>query len=153
VAEELLDGLEVKAGQKQVTGEGVPEGMRRNALGDACLSDRRFDGTLDVGFMNMIAAYDACALWKLEPFGRLPGLFYRGWPVCGHFPQKAEHSRHRFRGPLCGFMCFPALFNSCSAIVAGASSQTANPALNRTAATQHVPRSLGNIHRCRLFWC
>ncbi len=57
MAEELLDGLEVKAGQKQVTGEGVPEGMRRNALGDACLSDSRFDGTLDVGFMNMIAAH------------------------------------------------------------------------------------------------
>jgi len=63
VAEEALDGLEVEVGQKEMTCVRVPKSMWGNTLGDAGPGDGGFDGSLDMGFMKVIAAHFA---WLAE---------------------------------------------------------------------------------------
>ncbi len=81
MAEEALDGLEVVVGEEQVAGEGVTEGMRGNALGDGGLGGGVFDGSLDVGLMEVIAAVLAKGRNEGECGGReepLPYEFFGG---------------------------------------------------------------------------
>jgi len=59
VAEEALDGLEIVVGEEQMAGVRVTKCVRGNALGDAGTGDRGLDGTLNVGFVKVIAAHFA----------------------------------------------------------------------------------------------
>jgi hypothetical protein len=57
MAQEALDGLQVVAGKQEVTGKSVPEGVRRNPLWDAGPVNGDSYGSLDMGFVKVIAAH------------------------------------------------------------------------------------------------
>lgn len=52
MSQQALDGLEVVVGQQQMTGKGVPEGVRRNPFGDSGARGGLFDSTLNMGFVS-----------------------------------------------------------------------------------------------------
>ena len=56
MTEELLNDSDVVIGLQQVGGEGVPENMGGDFLGDFCLPDGVIERPLQVGFMEMITS-------------------------------------------------------------------------------------------------
>jgi hypothetical protein len=56
VAEELLDGADVVAGFEEVGGEGVPEAVGGDVLGDPGEGRAQLDGSLDDGLVEVVAA-------------------------------------------------------------------------------------------------
>jgi len=56
VPQQFLDGPDVVPGLEQVGGKGVPQGVRGHALGDARFLGRLFDGPLQAGRVNVMAA-------------------------------------------------------------------------------------------------
>ena len=62
VAQHLLHLADVVVRLPQMRGERVPQGVRRNPLGNAGLAGRRLDSPLDIGFMPMIPPHFARGL-------------------------------------------------------------------------------------------
>ena len=56
VAEEFLNGADVVTGLQEVGGEGVTEGVSGDVFGDAGLADGLFDGALESGRVEVVAA-------------------------------------------------------------------------------------------------
>jgi hypothetical protein len=65
--EHLLDGPDVIIGLEQMAGKGMAEGVCRGAFGQTGLLDRRPDGFLYMGFMQVIPA---------------ASIFYKGFQTC-----------------------------------------------------------------------
>ena len=57
VAQEFLDGADIVAAFQQMGGKGVAEGVAAGPLCDAGEHDGVFDGTLDYGFVHVVAAF------------------------------------------------------------------------------------------------
>ena len=60
MAEQFLDGSDVGAGLEEVSGEGMSEGVASGLLGDPGAADRLADGSLETGFVEVVAMSPAC---------------------------------------------------------------------------------------------
>ena len=55
MAEQLLNGSDVGAGLEEMRGEGVPEGVASGLLRDSGAADGLADGSLETGFVEVVA--------------------------------------------------------------------------------------------------